>query len=110
MEIVNTMDKETKTTGTEVVDVEEFAKAGKKVPPGQKYKIRIDKDNYTVDQAVMNGRQILAVAGKKPEEYNLYQHIRGSQTKTIKPDEKVDLTAPGVERFTTLKKANTEGQ
>jgi len=103
------MDKESKTTETEIVDIEEYSKAGKKVPPGRKYKIRIDKDGYTVDQAVMTGRQILSIAKKKPEEYNLYQHIRGSQTKTIEADEKVDLTKPGVERFTTLKRANTEG-
>ncbi|HQU90646.1 MAG TPA: multiubiquitin domain-containing protein [Pyrinomonadaceae bacterium] len=103
------MDKENKTIEIEVIDIEEYSKAGKKVPPGRKYKIRIDKDNYTVDPAVMTGRQILAIAGKKPEEYNLYQHVRGSQTKTIEADEKVDLTKPGVERFTTLKRANTEG-
>lgn len=103
------MDKENKTTEIEIIDIEEYSRAGKKVPPGRKYKIRIDKDNYTVGQAVMTGREILAVAGKKPVEYNLYQHVRGSQTKTIEADEKVDLTKPGVERFTTLNKANTEG-
>lgn len=103
------MDKPTNKTTTDVIDIEEHAKAGKPVPPGQKYKIRIDKDNYTVDQAVMTGKEILALAGKKPEEYDLYLHIRGGQTRTIKEDESVDLTDPGVERFTTLKRANTEG-
>ena len=102
------MDKQT-TNEEEVIDLEGYSKAGKPVPPGRTYRIRIDKDNYTVRQSVVTGREILALAGKAPEEYNLYQHIRGSQTKTIEADEKVDLTSPGGERFTTMRRANTEG-
>lgn len=103
------MDKETKTNDEEVIDIEVYSKAGKSVPPGRTYRIRIDKENYTVRQSVITGREILALAGRTPEEYNLYQHIRGSQTKTIDAGENVDLTTPGVERFTTMRRANTEG-
>lgn len=103
------MDNQTKTAEAEVIDIEEYAKAGKPVPKGRKYRIRVDKDNFTVRQSDITGREILALAGKTLEDYNLYQHVRGGQTITIQPDDKVDLTERGIERFTTLKKANTEG-
>ena len=56
----------------DVIDVEEFAKAGKPVPLGRRYRIRIDKQHFTVEVAEMTGRQILALVGKKlPREFIL---------------------------------------
>jgi hypothetical protein len=93
----------------EIIDIEEFARAGKPVPKGKKYRIRIDKEKYVVDKSTLTGLEILALAGKTPDQYNLYQHFHGAQTKPVKPEEPVDLTASGVERFTTMKRENTEG-
>lgn len=101
---------EIRSSETEVIDVEEFARAGKPVPKSKHYRIRVDKDVFVVDTATITGREILALVGKTPDKYNLYQHIRGGQTKLVQPDESVDLTAPGVERFTTMKIENTEGE
>lgn len=94
----------------EVIDVEAYAKAGKKVQPGKRYQIRVDKERIVVDTATITGRQILAEVGKTHETHNLYQHIRGGQTKTIGARAVVDLTEPGVERFTTMKIENQEGE
>jgi len=93
----------------DVIDIEEFARAGKPVPKGKRYRIRIDKEMFVVSQSTITGKELLALVGKTAEKYNVYLHVRGGQTKLIKPDEKVDLTAPGVERFTTMKIENTEG-
>jgi hypothetical protein len=95
---------------SEIIDVEEFARAGKPVPPGRRYRIRVDKDNFEVESAQLTGAQILALVNKTSDKHNLYQHIRGGQTKGIGPNDPVDLTAPSVERFTTMKIENTEGQ
>lgn len=94
----------------EVIDVEAFAKAGKKVPPAKRYQIRVDKEKVIVDTATIKGKEILGRVGKTPDQYNLYQHVRGGQTKPIASEDTVDLTKPGVERFTTMKIENQEGE
>jgi hypothetical protein len=93
----------------DIVDVEEFSRAGKEIPKGKKYRIRIDKEKYVVEKSALSGREILKLAGKMPETHILYLHSRGGQSKVIAADEVVDLTMPGVERFTTMKRENTEG-
>jgi hypothetical protein len=54
------------------------------------------------------GRQILVLAGKDPTTTMLNQKI-GKAFKAIGLNEKVDLTACGVERFTTLPNEQSEG-
>jgi hypothetical protein len=90
------------------VDIEEYAKADKKVPPARRYRIRIDREQKVVEQAVVTGRFILSLVGKTPEKYLLSQRVRG-QVKEIGPDEKVNLQEPGVERFMTLPRDPKEG-
>jgi hypothetical protein len=95
----------------EIVDLEEFAKSNK-TPPSQckGYRIRVDKQFYTVTQSVMTGRQILELAGKTPvDRYSLRQKFSGGQTKKITLNDKVDFTTPGIERFMTLPLDQTEG-
>ncbi len=94
----------------EVIDLEEYARSGRKPPKSKKYRIRIDKTKYEVSVPSMTGRQILTLAGKTPvEQYMLSQKLHGGQVKPIGYDEVVDFTAPGVERFMTLAKDQTEG-
>ena len=100
---------ETKKEDVEIIEVEAFAKEGKPVPKDKHYRIRIDKEIKVVDQATITGKEILALVGKTPQQYNLYQHFHKAQTEIVPPDKIVDLTAPGVERFTTMKIENTEG-
>ena len=93
----------------EVIDIEEFAKAGRSVPHCQRYRIRIDREQFVVNVPCLTGREILALVDKKPEEYLLSQKFRGGKVEKIGPDEKVDFTTAGVERFMTLPLDPTEG-
>ncbi len=93
------------------LDLEAFAKTaeGRAAPLARRYRIRIDKTTVTVDTPVLTGREILALVGKTPDKFKLYEHIRGKQPIPIGPDDKVDLREPGVERFTTMPRDTTEG-
>jgi len=97
----------------EEIEIEEHTKTvnGKEGPPkANKYIIRVDKAKFTVEVAGMTGREILTLAGKMPvEQYKLTQKMHGGAAKTIGLDDTVDFTEPGVERFMTLKRDQTEG-
>ena len=93
----------------ELIDLEEWAKAGKKPKPAKKYKIRIDKEKYTVDVPSMTGAQILGLAGKTPQTHQLSQKIHRGAVEPVAPDEIVHFDTPGVERFQTLALDPTEG-
>ncbi len=73
------------------------------------YKIRIDKQNYDVEQSVMTGTELLTLAGKTTATFKLIQRLKGGQAKPVGASEPVDLTIPGVERFMTLPLDQTEG-
>jgi hypothetical protein len=95
----------------EIIDVEEYAKAGKELPPQcRAYRIRIDKQKYVVTRPALTGRELLELAEKNPpEQYRIDQKLCGGKTVKIGLDEKADFTAPGVERFMTLPLDQTEG-
>ncbi len=91
------------------VDVEAFAKEGKPIPHARRYRIRIDRERYVVDVPKLTGREILALAGKTPETYQLSQKLRGGAAQPIRADQVVSFTDPGVERFMTVPREQTEG-
>jgi len=94
------------------VELEVFAQKGgtERAPKAKRYVIRVDKTKYTVEVPSMTGRQILTIAGKlPPEQYKLTEKHHGGGASTISLDDVVDLRAPGVERFMTLKRDQTEG-
>ncbi len=93
----------------EIIDLEEFAAAGKPVPKGKKYRIRIDKEVKVVEVDHMTGRELLALVGKTPEKYILRQRTKGG-VHPVGPDDKVSFLDPGVERFMTIPKEVTEGE
>lgn len=96
--------------GNEVVDLEDYAKKGKTPPKGHKYKIKIDRENYTVDKECMTGAEILAEAGKTPEKFMLRQIFSNGNVITIQPEQVVCFTEPGIEKFKTLANDHTEGE
>jgi hypothetical protein len=93
----------------ELIDLEEWVKAGKKPCKAKSYKIRIDKDKFTVHVHSMTGREILALVHKTPEKYLLSQKFRGGRVEPIEPDQQVEFHRCEVERFQTLSKEPTEG-
>jgi hypothetical protein len=91
------------------IEIEEYAKQGKDVPPGQSYRIRIDKEKLVVDVDHLTGREILGLVKKDLKDWKLFEHVRGSQPREITPEEDVYFTKKGVERFSTFAKDTTEG-
>jgi hypothetical protein len=94
----------------EEVDVEECAKAGKRPPRAKRYRIRIDRDRFGVQQPIVTKLELLALAGKSSEKWRVYQKLRGGQLDEVKDGEKVDLRERGVERFTTVEHTQTDGE
>jgi len=96
----------------EEIELEEFAQKnhGHPVPKARRYVIRVDKVKYTVHTHSMTGQQILELAGKAPaSDYKLTQMLHGGAAETIKLEACVDFTAPGIERFMTMKLDQSEG-
>jgi hypothetical protein len=94
----------------ELIDLEEWAKAGKTPTKAKVYRIRIDKEKKDVTGPSMNGRQILGLVNKTPERYMLSQKVRGGAPVPIDAAQVVHFNTPGIERFQTLARDPTEGQ
>lgn len=94
----------------EVINLEEYAKAGKPVPKEQEYKFRVDKTEVAVTQEKITGAEILTLAGKTPPQNFILQQKIKSQVVRIGLNDVVDLTEPGVERFMTIPNEVTEGE
>lgn len=95
--------------GDDIIDLEQFAAAGKPAPKGRKYRIRIDKEVKVVEVDHMTGREILALVGKTPDKYILRQRTKGG-VHPVGPDDTVSFLDLGVERFMTIPKEVTEGE
>jgi hypothetical protein len=93
----------------EIIDLEEWAKAGKPPKKAKRYRIRIDKDYMVVEVHAMTGRQILALVGKTPETYLLSQKFKGGRVEPIKAEQVVEFHVHQIERFQTLALDPTEG-
>ena len=93
----------------ELIDLEEWAKAGNAPKRAKRYRIRIDKERYVVEVHQMTGREILALAGKTPETHQLSQKLQGGQIQPVAPDQVVKFHKDKVERFQTLALDPTEG-
>ncbi len=101
------MDKE---AVVDILDVEEYGKANKKPPKARRYRIRIDKKQYVVEQQIMTGRELLILSGNQPvEQFSIKQKLHGGAAKIINLDDSVDFSTKGVERFMTLPLDQTEG-
>jgi hypothetical protein len=94
----------------ETIDLEEYARAGKKPPKARRYRFRVDKQVFTSEKNHMTGREILTLADKNPpERFMLFQMISGGRKEKVELDEKVDFTKPGIEKFRTYPLDQTEG-
>ena len=91
----------------EVVDLEEYACAGKPIPKRVKYYlIKVDKDKIRV-QSPITAEEILIAAGLDPCEYRLEQKFKGGKTVALEPDQVVDLREPGIEHFVSVPDKDT---
>jgi hypothetical protein len=94
----------------DTIDIEDYAKAGKPVPKGKRYRFKVGKDKFETDKEKLKGREILTIAGKTPPENWLLSQKKGKAVVQIELDQEVDLTEPGVERFMVMPKDQTEGE
>lgn len=107
---MNNQRQEDQPGDDEVIDLEAFATEGRQPPRGKRYRIRIDREHFVVNEPCKTGRELLQLAGKTPpEQWMISQKLRGGQVKEIGLDDKADFTTPGVERFMTLPLDQTEG-
>ena len=96
---------------TEIIDLEEFSKAGKTPPKGKKYRIKIDREVFVIEKECMTGNELLTLAGKtSPGKYQINQKLKGGKVVKIGLDELVCFTTPGIEKFMTLPLDQTEGE
>jgi hypothetical protein len=94
----------------EIVDLEEYAKLGKRPPLSKGYRIRVNGDPFVVHDPKPTGRAILTLAGLLPaEEYTLREKVAGQKPRKVGLDEHVDLRRPGIEKFKALPRDQTEG-
>lgn len=83
---------------------------GEEGPPhAKRYIIRVDKVRVVIDKPKIKGREILERAKFDPAKTLLNQRI-GKRFVPVGLDDIVDLTACGVERFTTLPNEQGEGR
>jgi len=92
-----------------IIDIEEYFLQEKPHPlhdPGKVilYRIKIDEQYYDVRHSHLSGEKILALADKQPAHSVLKQKIKHegeSKLITIHPEEVVDFTKLGIEKFIT---------
>lgn len=95
----------------EIADLEALAKSDKRPPKAKKYRIRIDKEHFMVEKPSLTGRELLILAGKQPDCYDIFMMIRKiPKPVKIELDEVVDFTKPGIERFVTLPREQKDGR
>lgn len=94
------------TSNDDHLDLERCAREGGSAAGAMKFRVRIDDERFLIDDPKPTGRQLLALAGKKPvEEHLLFLILRGGGIEDIRLEETVDLTRPGAERFMTFESA-----
>ncbi len=94
----------------EIVDLEEYAKLGKRPPLAKGYRIRVNGEPFVVHEPTPTGRAILTLAGLLPtESYTLRVKMAGEKPHKVGLDETVDLRRHGVEKFKALPRDQTEG-
>jgi len=91
------------------LDIEESAGLDRK-PSARRYRIRIDREHYVVQSALITGQALLVLAKKVPaERFMIFQVFHGGHSIEIALGQTVDLRDPGVEKFRTLSRDQTEG-
>ena len=92
-----------------IEDVEEAVRSCRPVRSHGPWRIRIGDEHLdfrpsVIDDPVPTGLQLLELTGARPpEEYMVFQLLRGGALEELRPTETVDLRSSGVERFLVFK-------
>lgn len=94
----------------EVIDLEEYARLGKKPPLAKGYRFKVNGEPFVVQQPIITGREVLTIAGFLPaKDYTLRLTVMGQPPQKVGLDDKIDLRQPGIEKFKALPRDQTEG-
>jgi hypothetical protein len=94
----------------EVIDLQKASEKGQVPPKGKKYRYTVDGVEFISETQTATGRVILERAGKVPaDKFILRKKVKGNWI-TVKHDEVVDFTEPGLEKFKTLPNDQTDGE
>ena len=92
------------------VDIEATAASRERRPRARHYRLRVDNEMLVATAETLTGCDMLHVSGHTPaENWLLSQKRHGGEVIAIGLNDVVDLREPGVERFMTLPKDQTEG-
>jgi hypothetical protein len=97
----------------DIVDIEEYGKTCKPVPPARKYKIRIDKAYFEFDNPLTSGKKLLIATNKNPiEKFDIYKVVSTfpQPQKINNLDTEINLREKCLVRFVTLPKEQQEGR
>lgn len=72
------------------------------VSRARRFAIQVDETTHTVVGPLISGAQILELAGKDPDTHFVTQIIVGEGDIVIDPEDQVDISEPGRERFTVV--------
>lgn len=101
---------ETGAVVLDLVDIEEYVRAGTPVPHAHRYKYRVNKQHFVVETPELTREQILDKAGLVPtDQYRLRLKRRHGPPEEIKPGETVHLREHGIERFIAQHKEVQDG-
>lgn len=95
------------------VNIEEYGKTCKPVPPALIYKVRIDKSYFDFHLPIITGFQLLAKANKLPvEKYDLFKVVSTNPQPQKIHDlhEPINLREKCLVRFVTLPKEQKDGE
>lgn len=96
-----------------IIEIEEFAISGREVPkhhPHIEYRFKVGNTVCKSREPHITGSQILEKASlTPPENYQLNQKFRHGAMEVIALNQVVDLSKPGLERFTYIKRDPQEG-
>lgn len=95
----------------DTVDIEEYGKQCKLVPPARHYQIKIDKDKFSWSSPVISVEQVIRFVHKdNPANYNLVKFLGNSPKPVPVPyTEAINLLEPCLLRFVIQPKTQNDG-
>lgn len=65
----------------------------------EKYKFKIENENYEWDNQSITGAEVRGVGPGIPESMDLYLKVTGEPGRLIANEDSIDLSKPGIEKF-----------
>ena len=82
----------------------------KKKPNGEKYKFMVRSKVFETENRYITGKEVLETAGLiPPSSYKLDLKMKGNHYQEIDLEDVVDLSNPGIEKFTYISRDQSEG-